>query len=93
VFHPGEQSLDEFGVDADYRETWLRMLQRIGPTSAWRTSRGPAGFGKLLLVAGGCIFYLGDRGVALPAAQSLADRVDDPAAPAALDMELSMRSR
>jgi len=96
VFYPDGQTLDEFGVDAEYRETWVRLPHSAGPTAAWRRptpwavgSDAAPSFGELLLVAGSCFFYLRDRAVQLPAIDHLEAVVDDPAATAYLDMELS----
>lgn len=84
-------SMDEFGVDADYREHWVRLPQSLGATSAWRrmseAAQAAGRFGELLLVAGACFFYLRDRPCALPPEGGLAAAAD-PAG--ALDMELSL---
>ncbi len=87
VFFDNGAALDEFGVDAAYRETWVRLPHSVGPTDAWR--RAADGFGELLLVAGACFFYLRDRRQPLPAANDLLALSHRDDAPALLDMELS----
>ena len=89
VFSDGGRIVDEFGVDADYRERWERLAQSLGPSGAWHKARAPGCFADLLLVAGGCFFYLRDRTqVLLPGGDLLAvaERVDSALL---LDMELS----
>ncbi len=88
VFRDDGAAMEEYGVDAEYHETWIRLPPSVGPSQAW-CREAPAGFGELLLVAGGCFFYLRDRLRALPPAQDLLALVDEPEAAALLDMELS----
>ena len=95
VVDPAGNRLDEFGVDSDYRETWVRLDRSAGPCAAWH--RGGAGatqfgerhFGELLLVAGACFIFLRDRGLPLPPGDCLATLVTGPGAAAWLDMEIS----
>ena len=89
VFRDDGRTMDEFGVDADYRETWERLPQSLGPGGAWCKAGAMGCFGELLLVAGGCFFYLRDRMQALPPGcdlLALADRADGAQQ---LNMELS----
>jgi hypothetical protein len=90
VFSNGGATVDEYGVDADYRETWVRLPQSTGASGAWRSEPDTAGpFGELLLVAGTCFFFLRDRRAPLPAVddlQAVANRSDGALL---LDMELS----
>ncbi len=90
VFRDAGAAMEEYGVDAPYHETWVRLPQSVGSAQAWRRD-GPdgAGFGELLLMAGDCFFYLRDRLRALPPARDLLALVDAPEAAALLDMELS----
>ncbi len=82
--------LDEWGVDSDYRETWVRLDRSAGPCAAWRRRAATAtDFGELLLVAGACFFHLRDRPAPLPIGQSLVTLARSPEAAALLDMEIS----
>lgn len=84
----GEQ-LEEFGVDSDYRERWVRLGRSAGPCAAWRRSGVMAtDFGELLLVAGACFFHLRDRADPLPPGNSLATLAASHGA-SLLDMEIS----
>ena len=92
VFFDGGAALDEFGVDTQYRETWVRLPRSVGASGAWRRSANVmpgGGFGELFLVAGACFFYLRDRSVAVPPAKDLICLIDSPDGLALLDMELS----
>jgi len=57
-------TLEERGIDAEYREIWQRLASSQGPSAGWRRSGpGPA---ALLLVAGACFLYARDRPEPLP---------------------------
>lgn len=81
--------LDEFGVDSDYHETWVRLDRSAGPCAAWRgAGTAASAIGELFLVAGACFFHLRDRAAPLPPGDSLSMLVTSYGA-ALLDMEIS----
>lgn len=86
VFAEDGARVEEYGIESDYHETWVRLPESLGPTAAWQARDG-----RRLLVAGRCFFLVRPRAVALPRAENLATLVAaEPAlAPARLGMELS----
>jgi hypothetical protein len=93
VFVDDGWQLEEYGVDHDYHETWRRLPESVGPTSAWARAPGAAGGGaELLLIAGACFFLQRARRRAWPprsAGAALVDLVSGGGMDDLLDMELS----
>lgn len=91
AFRDGGATVEEYGVDAEYRETWVHLPRSTGPTGAWRKPAAGC-FGELLLVAGACFFHLRDRARPLPPGADLPALALRPDGAALLDMELSFGS-
>ena len=93
VFVDAGWQLEEYGLEHDYHETWRRLPESVGPTSAWTRAPREAGGGvELLLVSGACFFLQRARRVAwppLPAGAALVDLVASGGMDELLDMELS----
>lgn len=85
IFHADGTVIEEYGVDADYHETWHRLPESVGPSAAWCSGGGnlPA----RLLVAGDCFFLVRPRVRPLPPDARLAALVLEH--PECLDFELS----
>jgi len=63
IFHADGIGLDEYGIDADYHETWQRLPEGLGPSAAWC---GDVSAAARLLVAGDCFFLVRPRVGPLP---------------------------
>lgn len=55
IFHADGTTVEEYGVDTDYHETWQRLPGSIGPSAAWCGCESPQ---SRLLVAGDCFFLV-----------------------------------
>lgn len=93
LFSPDQNSVEEYGVESAYHETWHRLPGSGGPSAAWqRSTDSSSGPLALLLIAGGYFFHLRDRFAALPAAAGateLSAVIARTGNSAPLDMELS----
>lgn len=67
VFIEDGHALEEYGMEADYRETWVRLPEGNGACACWerkhREGEQPI---ERLLVAGDCFFLVKDRASPLP---------------------------
>jgi hypothetical protein len=67
VFMEDGHVLEEYGVEADYHETWIRLPEGDGPCACWERKCVDSGQAiERLLIAGDCFFLLKDRASALP---------------------------
>ncbi len=55
IFHADGSTVEEYGVDAAYHETWQRLPESIGPSAVWCSGASPQ---SRLLVAGDCFFLV-----------------------------------
>jgi hypothetical protein len=85
LFHRDGNTVEEYGIEADYHETWQRLPESVGPTAAWISAA--TALSRLLLVAGDCFFLVRPRKRPLPRGRSLAATLQD--GPDCLDFELS----
>lgn len=82
--HADGMGLEEYGIDDEYHESWVRLPESIGPAGVWlKRDTTPA----RLLVAGDCFFLVRPRRSRLVAGDPL--QVLAQAQPEWLDFELS----
>ena len=93
VFVDAGWQVEEYELDQVYHETWRRLPESVGPTSAWqRPSLRRHADREILLIAGACFIVVVPHRDPWPAdtiGSNLADLLDAGAAPDRLEMELS----
>ncbi|HEX5393031.1 MAG TPA: hypothetical protein VFW68_07115 [Rhodocyclaceae bacterium] len=66
VFIENSRVLEEYGVEADYHETWIRLPEGDGPCACWERKNLKTHGIERLLIAGDCFFLVKDRASSLP---------------------------